>query len=424
MTRDSTAALPRSNGPVDEAFEDVRKSFERFCLAAGIEVLGTMMEDDVEAACGGRHARTPQRRGHRWGRTRGYLGFHGGKIAVERPRVRGVDGPEIALPAWESAASEDWLGGWAMNQMLLNVSTRKFARSVRLPEGDITAGPGTGLSKSAASRRFVALSADKLEEFMAGDLSGADLLAVQIDGLHVSDGLVLVAAIGIDGVGNKHPLALVEGATENAATVQALIDNLIERGLDPTVPRLFIVDGAKALSKAIRASFGKAAAIQRCQIHKARNIMDRLPKNLHAATRRVLRQAWELDDAAKAEQLIRNLARSLDRDRPGVAASILEGLDEILTVVRLKLPRELRRSLACTNIAENMMGTIRRVTRNVKRWQDGTMALRWVAAGMMEAAKGFRRLKAYKQLPALRAALQDHRDCPSEKPVPATTAAA
>ena len=177
---------------------------------------------------------------------------------------------------------------------------------------------------------------------------------------------MLVAAIGVDGEGNKHPLALVEGATENAATVQALLDNLVSRGLDPTVPRLFIADGAKALSKAIRRTFGSAAAIQRCQIHKARNIMERLPKEHHAATRRVLRQAWELDDADKAEKLIRNLARRLDQQWPGVAASILEGLDEILTVVRLKLPKELRRSLACTNIAENMMGTIRRVTRNVR----------------------------------------------------------
>src|SRR5450755_2427189 len=153
MTRDSTAALPRSKGPVDEAFEDVRKSFERFCLAAGVEALGTMMEADVEAACGARHARTPARRAHRWGRTQGRLGFQGGKIAVERPRIRGVDGREIAIPSWEGAAAEDWLGRWAMNQMLINVSTRKFASSVRLPEGDIAAGAGTGLSKSAASRR-------------------------------------------------------------------------------------------------------------------------------------------------------------------------------------------------------------------------------------------------------------------------------
>ena len=224
--------------------------------------------------------------------------------------------------------------------------------------------------------------------------------------------------------GHKHPLAVVEGATENTATVQALLDNLIERGIDPAVPRLFIVDGAKALSKAIRATFGKTAAIQRCQIHKARNIMDRLPKELHASTRRVLRQAWELDDAQKAEKLIRNLARRLEQDRPGVAASILEGLDEILTVVRLKLPTELRRSLACTNIAENMMGTIRRVTRNVKRWRNGKMALRWVAAGMIEAAKGFRRLKAHKQLPILRAALLANQQRLAEKSVAPVSRAA
>ncbi len=424
MRRDSTATGVRANAPVTKALEDVRKSFDRFCLVAGLEALGTMMEADVEAACGARHARPQARRAHRWGRTQGRLGFHGGKVAVERPRVRGVAGHEIAIPSWESATAEDWLGRWAMNQMLINVSTRKFARSVRLPEGDVAAGPGAGLSKSAASRHFVALSADKLATFMGTDLSGLDLLVVQIDGLHLSDGLVLVAAIGIDGAGDKHPLALVEGATENTATVQALIDNLVERGLDPAVPRLFIVDGAKALSKAIRANFGKHVAIQRCQIHKARNIVGRLPKSLHASTRRVLRQAWELDDAAKAEQLIRNLARRLDRDRPGVAASILEGLDEILTVARLKLPRELRRSLACTNIAENMMGTIRRVTRNVKHWQDGRMALRWVAAGMIEATKGFRRLKAHKQIPALRAALQMHQDGLTENPVVPTNKAA
>ena len=215
----------------------------------------------------------------------------------------------------------------------------------------------------------------------------------------------LVAAIGVDVNGDKHPLGLVEGATENAATVQALIDNLVERGLDPAVPRLFIIDGSKALSKAIRATFGRDAAIQRCQIHKARNIMDRLPKSMHAQVRRVLRQAWEMDDADKAEKLLRNLARRLERDWEGVAASILEGLDEMLTVTKLGLPPELRRSLACTNIIENVMGTVRRVSRNVKYWRSPSMALRWAGAAMQEAAKGFRRLKAYKQLPLLQAAL-------------------
>jgi putative transposase len=186
-----------------------------------------------------------------------------------------------------------WLGKWAMNQMLINVSTRKFTRSVRLPEGDVPAPVGAGLTKSAVSRRFVALSAARMKEWMASDLSGLDLLVIQIDGIHMDEDLILVAAIGVDAKGDKHPLGLIEGAT-NAATVQALIDNLVERGLDPAVPRLFIIDGAKALSKAIRRTFGRAAAIQRCQVHKARNIMERLPKSLHASVRRVLRQAWEL----------------------------------------------------------------------------------------------------------------------------------
>ena len=411
-------------GAVEAAFADIQQSFERLCLAAGIDALGAMMQADVEAACGPRHGRDEKREAHRWGKTRGRIGFHGGKVEVKRPRVRGVGGREVPIPSWDRAMSEDWLGRWAMNLMLINVSTRRFGRAVRLPEGDVPADPGSGVSKSAASRRFVALSSEKLGAFMSADLSKLDLLVVQIDGLRVSDDLVLVAAIGIDGDGGKHPLALVEGATENAATVQALLDNLVERGLDPAVPRLFIVDGAKALSKAIRATFGRDVAIQRCQIHKARNIMDRLPKELHASTRRVLRQAWELDDAEKAEKLIRNLARRLDQDRPGAAASIVEGLDEILTVVRLKLPKELRRSLACTNIAENMIGTIRRVTRNVKRWRNGKMVLRWVAAGMIEAAKGFRKLKAHKQLPILRAALSAHHEQRAATPVvPASQAA-
>jgi putative transposase len=220
------------------------------------------------------------------GRRKGKIGFHGGKVEIERPRLRRFDGKEYVLPSWEAAVSENWLGKWAMNQMLINVSTRKFARSVRLPEGDV---PGAGLSKSATSCRFVALSAARMREWMACDLSGLDLLVIQIDGIHMDEDLILVAAIGVDANGDKHPLGLVEGATENAATAQALIDNLIARGIDPAVPRLFIIDGAKALSKAIRRTFGQAAAVQRCQVHKARNIMERLPKSLHASVRRVLR---------------------------------------------------------------------------------------------------------------------------------------
>jgi putative transposase len=409
MKRSITIATALPPVTVGKAWEEVSASFDRFCLAAGIETLGTMMESDAGAACGPRHSRGQGRRGHRWGHTTGKIDFHGGKVAIDRPRVRSRDGKELSLASWDQAVAEDWLGKWAMNLMLINVSTRRFGRAVRLPEGDVPAPSGSGVSKSAASRRFVALSTERMKEWMGSDLSKLDLLVVQIDGIHMTGDLVLVAAIGIDGEGVKHPLGLIEGATENAAVVQALIDNLVARGLDPAVPRLFIIDGSKALSKAIRRTFGREALIQRCQIHKARNIMERLPKPLHAAVRRVLRQAWELNDAGKAEKLIRNLARRLEHDAPGVSASILEGLDEILTVTRLGLPKELRRALACTNIVENVMSTVRRVCRNVKRWRSASMALRWTAAAMQEAAKGFRRLKAHKQLPALRAALEAHR---------------
>jgi transposase-like protein len=390
---------------VAEAWQQVGASFERFCLTAGLSVLSGMMEQDAIEVCGPRYGHKDGKGGHRWGKSRGKIGFHGGKVSLDRPRVRARDGLEMTLPSWEAAQSEDLLGRWAMNLMLINVSTRRFGRAVRLPEGDIAAAAGAGTSKSAVSRRFVALSSTQMTAWMAADLSQLDLLVIQIDGIHIENDLVLLAAVGIDGNGDKHPLGVLEGASENAAVVQALLDNLIERGLDPKICRLFIIDGSKALRKALRRTFGKHTPIQRCQVHKGRNIMERLPKHLHASVKQTLRQAWELDDAAKAEQLIRNLARRLEQIAPSVSATILEGMDELLTVVRLKLPLQLRRSLACTNIIENMMGSIRRVCRNVKRWRDAAMALRWTGAAMQEAAKGFRRLKAHKQLPLLREAL-------------------
>src|SRR6266568_3751356 len=368
MTKITTATRIPLAPSLEAAWQGVESSFECFCLTAGVGALERMLSEDAEQLAGAPHSRSEGRVGHRWGLTKGKIGFHGGRVTVHRPRVRSYEGQEVQLP--------------------------------------IAGGDGT--SKSAASRRFVAPSAERLAEWMRSDLSKLDLLVIQIDGLHIGDDLVLVAALGIDSEGHKHPLGLIEGATENAAVVQALIDNLIERGLDPKVCRLFIIDGAKALTKVIRFTFGRYTPIQRCQIHKARNILERLPKPLHASVRKALRQAWELEDADKAERLLRNLARRLDGDAPGVAACILEGLDEMLTVNRLGLPAKLKRSLACTNSIENVMGTVRRVCRNVKRWRNAAMALRWTAAGMMEAVKGFRRLKAHKQLPILRAALAAH----------------
>src|SRR3974390_2173882 len=244
----TSTTTTRSFAPVPSlamAWQDVDRSFERFCLTAGIGAIEQMVRHDAQQLTGAPYSRGERRAGQRWGMTKGKIGFHGGKVAVHRPRVRSYDGQEVELPTWTAAQAEDWLCRRAMKPMLINVSTRKRQRAVRLPDGDLPVVAGDGTSKSAASRRFVALSAQRLAAWVASDLSELELLVIQIDGLHIGNELVVVAALGIDAEGRKHPLALVEGATENAAVVQALIDNLIARGLEPKGGRLFIVDGHK-----------------------------------------------------------------------------------------------------------------------------------------------------------------------------------
>jgi transposase-like protein len=394
---------------VIEGLAEFAGSFDRLCLKAGIAAIETLLAGDVEALCGPRYERRcrGRRRGHRWGRTASEIGWHGGKAVIERPRVRAA-GREVELPSWRALQEADLLSQWSFNQMLIGVATRKYERSVRLPESDVTYLAGRGMSKSAVSRRFVALSAAQLDAWLSADLSDLDLLVIQIDGLRLGPH-VMVAALGIDSAGEKHVLALVEGATENSAVVKALLADLIERGLKPDVARLFIVDGAKALTRAIRDTFGRLALIQRCQVHKGRNIVERLPKSMHASVKQTLRQARDVADADHAERLMRNLARRLDQQGYDEAArSLLEGLDEILTVVRLGLPEQLRRALGCTNGIESMIAVIRHVCRNVKRWRGARMARRWTGTAMREAAKGFRRLKGHRHLPKLEAALARH----------------
>jgi hypothetical protein len=216
-SRETSIKVPEA--AVAEAWQRVGASFERFCLTAGVSAMRQMMEQDAIELCGPRYGHKDGKAGHRWGKTQGKIGFHGGKVSMDRPRVRARDGQELGLPSWEAGQSEDLLGRWAMNLMLINVSTRRFGRAVRLPEGDIPAVGGAGVSKSAVSRRFVALSAAQMKEWMAADLSKLDLLVIQIDGIHIEDDLVLLAAVGIDGDGVKHPLGVLEGATENAAVV-------------------------------------------------------------------------------------------------------------------------------------------------------------------------------------------------------------
>jgi putative transposase len=253
---------------VIEGLEEFKGSFDRLCLQAGTAAIEAMLAADAEQICGKRYQRHAHRQGHRWGTVDSEVGWQGGKAAIQRPRVRQRRGAELELPSWTAIQKADLLSRWAFNQMLIGVATRKYARSIRLPDGDLAGQAKRATTKSSVSRRFVALSTTKLKEWLAADLSGLDLLVIQIDGLRVGDH-VLVAAIGIDGAGDKHVLAVVEGATENAAMVKALLADLVERGLRPDIARLFIVDGAKALSRAIRDTFGRLALIQRCQVHIA-----------------------------------------------------------------------------------------------------------------------------------------------------------
>ena len=394
-----TLALPPL---VIEGLAEFNGSFDRLCLKAGTAAIEAMLAADAEQFCGKHYQRHADRQGYRWGMIGSEVGWHGGQAAIRRPRVRERGGAEVELPSWRAIQTADLLSRWAFNQMLIGVATRKYARSIRLPDGDLAGQAMRATTKSSVSRRFVALSMAKLKEWLTAELSPLDLLVIQIDGLRV-DEHVLVAAVGIDGAGHKHVLAVALGATENAAVVKALLADLVARGLKPDIARLFIVDGAKALSRAVRDTFGDFALIQRCQIHKGRNIIERLRPSLHTSVKKVLRQAWDSPTAEQAERVLKNLARRLDHD-----ASILEGLDEMLTVIRLGLPEQLRRSLGCTNAIESLIAVLRQVCRNVKRWRDARMALRWTATAMLEAEKSFRRLKAHKQLPILKAALQRH----------------
>jgi transposase-like protein len=274
------------------------------------------------------------------------------------------------------------------------------------PAGHAVADAAVPVSKPAVSRRFAAATETALAELMSRRLEDLDLVAFMVDGVHFGEHTCVVAlGIGIDGV--KHPRAVEEGSTENATLVTDLITGLRGRGLDVTKPVLAVLDGAKALSRAVRDVFDKPL-IHRCQEHKIRNVKDKLPEKLRAVTERRMRQAYHAESALKAEGLLTELARELGKTHPGAAASLREGMAETLTILRLGVPPTLARTLRSTNTIESMIGICREHSKNVKRWRDGTMALRWCAAGMVEAGHQFRRVHGHLHLPKLRAALDAH----------------
>ena len=381
----------------------VREGLHELVVRSGLGVVAAMFEADRDRLCGPRYEHS-EHGAHRTGHVPGELAMGGRRVEVKRPRVRSGGGRELKLPTWERFAAMDPLSERAYEQMLVGVATRQYARSLE-PLG--TGVEARGTSKSAVSRRFVAATASRVGEELARPIGDLRLAALMIDGIHFGEHVVLIA-LGVDESGCKHVLGIREGATENAASCIALMTNLVERGLDTTRSLLIVIDGGKALRKAVREICGKRALVQRCQVHKKRNVLDQLPERMRASMSAALSQAYASRGKAQGLRLLYNLERRLAKEHPGAAASLREGLEETLTVVGLNLPRALERTLATTNPIESLNSLARRVCGRVKRWRNGEMILRWMTAAMSEAAKGFRRLKGHAGMPILLAWLRSN----------------
>ena len=401
---DASALPERVSVAMGEIAEDMHEGLLALAVGAGLQVMAVLMQADVTALAGpkGRHDAT--RTAVRHGRERGSVTLGGRRVSITRPRVRAADGAgELPVACYELFSSTEILGRMAMEKMLAGLSSRRYPVGLE-PVGERVVETASATSKSAVSRKFVAMTETALAELLSRDLGGLDLVAVMIDGVHFAESCCVVAlGIGIDGV--KHPLALVEGSTENATLVTELLVGLRERGLDVTRPMFVGIDGSKALRKAVVDVLDRPV-IQRCQLHKIRNVKDHLPQRLRSGVGRKMTDAYHAGSALEAEAALLALATQLDRTHPGAAASLREGLDETLTVLRLNVPPTLARTLRSTNCIESMISVCREHASNVKRWRDGQMALRWCAAGMVEAGKQFRRVNGHLHLPALRAALE------------------
>jgi len=395
------AESPLRHLPLVDLLVDTKTELLELALRSGLRVFTTMLEEDRTALCGPRYAHEPDRPASRAGTTPSEVVLGCRKVLSQRPRVR-TEAGEVALPTFQTMAATDPLDRRVVEQMLVGVATRQYARSLEPLGPEVES---RGISKSAVSRRFVAKTTAQLAAWQSAPLDVLDVVALLIDGVHVGDHCLIVA-LGIAADGQKHALGLWDGSTENATVCQGLLANLQSRGLRTDRSLLVILDGSTALRKAVRATFGDAALVQRCQVHKTRNILEYLSDRQRPWAQAILRRAYQSADVRTATRLLTDLARRLDHEYPSAAESVREGLDETLTVLTLNLSARLRRSLATTNAAESLLSRTRHVKRNVKRWRGGQMMLRWVAAGVLEAVKGFRRLKGYADMPTLVAALR------------------
>jgi len=388
--------------PMVAGMEVTKTGLLAFVHTMGRAALDELLLADAERIAGPKHARVPNRSAHHWGTTSTPLPFGGRDIVVQRPRVRGKKG-EIALPLIEELRQRDPLPNRVAEQIVLGVSTRGYERSLE------PVAPGTRTkrtSKSAASRALIAKTTEKMGSFLSRRLDTLDIVGLFVDGLEVAAQTVIVA-LGVTSDGTKVPLGLWQGSTENATVCTALVQNLVERGMKIDRKILCVIDGGKGIRKALLDVLGSSAVIQRCQTHKMWNVRDHLGESRRPYALKQMRDAYKSRNAKIAKQRLLQLASWLDSNGEDAAAeSVREGLDETLTVLKLGLPPLLCRTFSTTNAIENMNGTIRRITRNVKRWRGGSMIRRWVALAMVEAQKKFRRVKGHVHMPALIAALR------------------
>jgi transposase-like protein len=396
------SGLPQLLLPMVQGLLETKANLMSWVHERGIEALAALFRSEAEELAGPKGRHRVERTHHHWGKAGCELGFGGRLVTVERPRVRGRAGGEAKLPSVTAFASQDPLPARVVEQILLGVSTRGYGRSLE------TAPPGVrsrGTSKSAASRRLVKATRERLTADLERRLEGDEILALMLDGVTVAE-QTLVAAVGIGRDGQKVPLGLWQGSTENAALCTSLLQDLLGRGLRVEGGLLCVIDGSKALRKAIRDVLGGVAVVQRCQVHKIRNVLDHLSPKHHVYVRRTLQEAYRASSAERARRQLSALAAWLDRQgEEGAAASLREGLDETLTVLALGLPSTLRRSLSTTNAIENLIGHVRRVGGNVKRWK-GDMRRRWVWLAISDAQARFHRIKGHRDLPVLATALR------------------
>jgi putative transposase len=373
-------------------------------VGVGLGVLAELMEEEVDDVVGPKGKHDPERVAVRHGHDAGEVTLGGRRVAVERPRVRTADSSaELALETYAHFADRDQLSRIVLERMLAGVSCRRYPRTQE-PLGEDVAQATRSTSKSAVSREFVARTRENLEALMSRHLDDVRLAVLMIDGIALKE-RTNVVALGITTDGVKIPLGLWDGSTENAAVTTALLADLVERGLDTSQGVLCVLDGAKALRKAVRDVLGEVP-VQRCVRHKERNVLEHLAERDRPQVKRRLRRAWSETDYARALELLGQLATELERSHPGAAASLREGMEETLTVTRLGVRGNLKKTLCSTNPCESMIECVRRTSRNVKRWSSGEMCLRWTAAGMLEAERQFRKVIGYRDLAKLAVAIE------------------